>query len=317
MLIAAATEHNISCHCRAFHLPWQRPSPAPFLGAAVFSLFLSQLVLSPVLFDPATFFRPAQHDNVDREDIVLYLDALRERGLIVVQLPQIDTSAAVLKHIVAAIGDADAHDDKGTIFWDVKYDTTVDQTTAARSLTTNAFPLHTDASFEDPQPQYVAFYVIKEDKLGGGITQIIDARNLLPLLPAKTFSVLQNSSFKIRVPDEFRKNKLADNESFIEKPIIDEVGNIRYRREIIVHEDLLLEQIKALDQLDWHLQNNDLQESILLPAGAILIFDNGRFLHARTQVLDKSRHLIRMRFNGRTNETAHTTENSTISSAIR
>ncbi|MFA7335280.1 MAG: TauD/TfdA family dioxygenase [Candidatus Obscuribacterales bacterium] len=224
-----------------------------------------------------------------------YRAALYEHGIVNLRLNFVDRTAAALKKIVEHIGYVSAHDEQGKMQWDVKYDSNVDPETAARSLTTREFPLHTDASFEEPPPRYVGLFVVQEDSLGGGQTQLLDVRKILPLLSSTARVVLQESQFRFRVPAEFRRER-----PFIEGPILSLAGDgevtIRYRHEVLDLEHADQAQIDAISELDGLINLPEFVDQIFLQTGTVLLFDNGRFLHARTVVKDKMRHLVRMRF---------------------
>lgn len=83
---------------------------------------------------------------------------------------------------------------------------------------------------------------------------------------------------------------------FIEAAIIDERGNFRYRQEVIRLDNCSAEELQAIARLESLLQNPNFIQSIFLKTGTIVIFDNRRFLHGRTKVKDKNRHLKCIRF---------------------
>lgn len=220
-----------------------------------------------------------------------YATALDKAGIIQIELNFDARDASIMKAIVEHIGKIDTHDLQGTAIWDVKYDSNVDPEKGTRSLTVREFSLHTDASFELQPPQYVALYVVAEDRLGGGISQFVDGQELLQHLDGEVISILQRKSFKFKVPPEFMKQR-----HFIEAAIIDERGNFRYRQEVILLDNCSPEELQAIARLESLLQNPNFIQSLFLKTGTIVIFDNGRFLHGRTKVKDKNRHLKRIRF---------------------
>jgi hypothetical protein len=224
-------------------------------------------------------------------DFDAYAAALFDAGIILLELGFDNSDASIMKTIVENLGSIDTHDSQGTTIWDVKYDGNVVRDKRTRSLTTKEFPIHTDASFEEPPPKYVALYVVAEDSLGGGITQLIDGRHILQYLTREAISVLQTKAFKFKVPQEFIKNH-----DYIEASILDLEGNFRYRQEVLILDDCSPEELQAIHELELLLANKSLMKSIFLKTGTIIIFDNGRFLHGRTKVRDKNRHLKRLRF---------------------
>ena len=59
---------------------------------------------------------------------------------------------------------------------------------AARSLTDQAFALHTDCSFEDPPPRYFALLAVRADREGGGRSLFLDSREFIPSLDGSSGS---------------------------------------------------------------------------------------------------------------------------------
>jgi alpha-ketoglutarate-dependent taurine dioxygenase len=218
------------------------------------------------------------------------VQVLKKYGIVLGHVKDADPEGKIFKQLVEEIGEIDTHDEKGTRTWDVKFDPSVNQQTGTRSLTLREFEMHTDASFELPPPKYICLYVVKEDSLGGGVSQIIEGRKLLARLSSKTKQILQ-SLYTVRVPDEFYKDR-----HFEQVPILDADMNFAFRRDIIVRDMCSKEQLEALQELESILNTESIIESKFLHNGTMLILDNGRFLHARTEVKDKDRHLLRMRF---------------------
>lgn len=247
-----------------------------------------------LLLPSSCFFKLNTKNDIDFD---AYAAALFGSGIILLELGFDNPDASIMKTIVENLGSINTHDGKETAIWDVKYDGSVDQDKGTRSLTTKKFPIHTDASFEESPPQYVALYVVAEDSLGGGINQLIDGRQVLQYLSREAISVLQTKAFKFKVPQEFIKNH-----DYIEASILDLEGNFRYRQEILILDDCSPEELQAIGELELLLANKSLMKSIFLKTGTIIIFDNGRFLHGRTKVRDKQRHLKRMRFQAKPRE---------------
>ncbi len=227
-----------------------------------------------------------EYTSIVRQKIVRVLSTY---GIVVGHVTQSDPEGTIFKQLVEDIGEIDAHDKDGKKTWDIKYDPSVKQG-APRSHTLREFEMHTDASFELPPPKYICLYVVREDAFGGGVSQLIEGRKLLTLLSNETKQVL-HSLYRVHVPDEFYKDH-----HFEQVPILDDEMNFRFRRDIIIRESCTHEQLKALRELETLLSNEKIIESKFLPAGTMLFLDNGKFLHARTEVKDKDRHLLRMRF---------------------
>lgn len=226
-----------------------------------------------------------------RNTCIDVVEALIRTGRVVVQLEFADNEGIVFQKLVHSVGQPDGHDKNGRIVWDVKYDPSVNQNTAARSLTMSEFPMHTDACFDEPPPKYVGLYVIRQDQLGGGQSRFIDGHRLLARISQRSLVTLQESLFSVRVPNEFFKGK-----RFVEVRLVDKQGNFRYRNEIIVKSECSSAQLDALDELESLIAEPALVDTFTLPTGSMILFDNGRYLHARSDVKDRERHLLRMRF---------------------
>jgi alpha-ketoglutarate-dependent taurine dioxygenase len=173
---------------------------------------------------------------------------------------------------------------ENSVIWDVM--PRADVKNFVRSHGIDEFPLHTDASYEANPPKYVGLFVVKEDSKGGGLTLVSDSSKILTQLSHRSLIAL-NSELRIRVPPEYQKSGVE-----IEVPLIWN-KKIRYRRELLIepNEDVL----HALDEFEFLAKR--FQQKIMLRENSLLIFDNHRLLHGRTRVLDKQRHLKRIKFN--------------------
>ena len=215
-----------------------------------------------------------------------YTHAMSETGVFVAQFSKpID----ILK-VIQKIGKPHSHNGDGAYVWDIKPIPGKTSATVARSQTNEEFVFHTDCSFEFPPPTYVALYVIQEDRLGGGITQLVKFEDVERLLPGNTVQILR-TLYKVKIPKEFFKGQ-----EYIEASIIYGNHQISFRRDCIVNSECTSEQLKALDVLEEIIQRKELSRNLLLKNGSVLFLDNTRYLHARTAILDDSRHLQRIRY---------------------
>lgn len=213
------------------------------------------------------------------------LERLDAEAVLLVRYPALDSveADAMLTELVSSWGRAHDHREPGQLVWDVR-----PGHGAARSQGLDEFILHTDASFEDPPPRYVALFVVRADSRGGGRSEWVHSQKLLAGLPSAARDAL-GQDYRIRVPAEFHKGKHE-----IVAPLV-WGDSVRYRRELVVEpEELHLRA--ALHELDRALQGP--RESRLLPAGTLLLMDNWHVFHGRTPVLDPARHLKRVRFFG-------------------
>ena len=158
----------------------------------------------------------------------------------------------------------------------------------ARSQTDHEFPSHTDCSYESYPPEYMALFVLEQDQLGGGQFQVIQVPDIINQLSEESKKILSTENFKIAIPMEFRKAKDIDH---IYGPILLGHHQIRYRPDIVLDHksDALNELESIINEVPKHV--------VKLEKYTMIILNNRKFLHARTQILDPRRHLLRIRFN--------------------
>ena len=214
---------------------------------------------------------------------------LEDQGLALIETSPGDAEGRELRRIVGQLGSAEQHDRLGRIIWHIRYDAAAAARGATASLTMEPLPFHTDGAFEDPPPRYLAQYVVREDRFGGGETLLVEVGAVLCRLSAATLDVLRAACFRFHAPAEYERGLPPRDVS-----IVFGDGLMRYRRKI-VDEELCREAVPALDELDAAIGAVE-PLRLRLRAGNILLLDNARFLHARTEVRDPQRHLLRMRF---------------------
>jgi alpha-ketoglutarate-dependent taurine dioxygenase len=225
----------------------------------------------------------------DDRQIAELWQRLDREGMALIEAAPGDAEGHELRKIVGQLGNAEQHDRLGRVVWHIRYDATAAARGATASLTMEPLPLHTDGAFEEPPPRYLAQYVVREDRFGGGETLLVEVAAILRRLSAETLNVLRSTRFRFCAPAEYDKGV-----PFRDAPILFGEGLMRYRRKII-DEELCPEATWALDELDAAIRAVEPQR-LWLRSGAILLLDNARFLHARTEVRDPERHLLRMRF---------------------
>ncbi|HWB12817.1 MAG TPA: TauD/TfdA family dioxygenase [Pirellulales bacterium] len=225
----------------------------------------------------------------DASEIAELRQLLEERGLALIETIPGDAEGRELRRIVGQLGHAEQHDRLGRVVWHIRYDDAAAARGATASLTMEPLPFHTDGAFEDPSPRHLAQYVVREDSFGGGETLLVEVDAVLQRLSAATLDVLRSTCFRFHAPVEYQKGV-----PFRDAPIVFGDGLMRYRRKII-DEELCPEAVPALDELDAAISAVE-PLRLRLRSGTILLLDNARFLHARTEVHDPERHLLRMRF---------------------
>ena len=140
-------------------------------------------------------------------------------------------------------GSAVNHDMAGTPVWDVQ----PLQKTEARSQSSLPFVMHTDSSFEEPPPRYVAFYVVQQDRKGGGLLHLMPTQHLHNVLSRSALWTLQNTVFDFHVPKEFRKTLDAQT---LAGHVLSKSGLWRYRRDIVSQSGITTGQKNALAELN-------------------------------------------------------------------
>lgn len=231
-------------------------------------------------------------EGAGAEHLAELTDALFGPGAAVVRLGFADPAAAYMSGIVTQIGDFVAHDgDSGSMVWDVRPQPEA-AGAQARSHGAGEFRLHTDGSFERCPPRLMALQCLREDRKGGGYSQLVAVDEVLSRLPERHVRALREGRFTITVPPEFHKG-----EDETHGPLLTRHGELRYRYDIIDRARLQRGEKDALEALEAAL--GDLAREaprFTLQEGSVLWFDNTRFLHARTEIKDAERHLKRIRF---------------------
>ncbi|MCJ1334179.1 hypothetical protein MMC10_010886 [Thelotrema lepadinum] len=224
----------------------------------------------------------------------------------IVDLQFPDSKSNYLRNLVLGLGRYHDHGPPLTHsttrgwFWDVK---PIEKTELqARSESKFNFPWHTDCSFESRPPRFFALHVLHADRNGGGTLAAMSILQLIRRLKPSTYEALCRPDFLIPVPLEFAKGTASINGSLISPAKDPSQARLRYRSDII--RPLTNDARVALDEVDRLLVNGPESEgaiwisltSEILPDRTICLMDNGRFMHARTQVLDSERHLRRIRW---------------------
>lgn len=121
-------------------------------------------------------------------------------------------------------------------------------------------------------------------------------------LSADETDLLKHENVNFEIPSEFRRNDSSTStRGTILSPQPDSQGHtlIRYRSDLICpgpepSPRLAPTLIKLETLID--VNHSELIKTVRLENYQILIVDNGRWLHGRTKIFDKERHLLRIRF---------------------
>ena len=151
---------------------------------------------------------------------------------------------------------------------------------------------HTEAyEFEYP-PRYILLGCLKPDKFKKGLTSIADINPFLNKLDSETLDLIRNNKFL------FKANSGLNTDGFNKScysPILDDktlpnifrysYNNIYYNKDNKLIERFLNQVLEFYQQnkIDYYLKENEL-----------LVIDNYRILHGRSEIKDYSRKLLRV-----------------------
>ena len=133
---------------------------------------------------------------------------------------------------------------------------------------------------------------------------VVNLDEVIRKIGPATLEVLSRPEFRITVPAEFDKDIDGIVGSLIGRSDSPAQTRIRFRADII--QPLRKDAESALDELNRLLgPGGDVADIVInitpehLPDNAIVLMDNGRWLHSRNEVKDGNRHLRRIRWDRR------------------
>ncbi|KAL7522035.1 hypothetical protein ACHAWX_006730 [Stephanocyclus meneghinianus] len=167
----------------------------------------------------------------------------------------------------------------------------------ARSHSADAFLPHTDASYESCPPRFFALSVVRADRCCGGLLGFASVEKAIEKLTKEDFDILRNTVVHWRRPDEFSKDAHDD---LVEATVLFSRRRARVRSDIMETAHLSTRKERqfwdAYNRFYAHLDEMCQSSARLLPERTIILMDNQRFVHARTQIKDIHRVLLRTRF---------------------
>ncbi|KAJ7344079.1 hypothetical protein DFH08DRAFT_781508 [Mycena albidolilacea] len=236
--------------------------------------------------------------------------ALQENGVAVIELGFQDPKSDFMLELVEAMGCVpDTHSHTQGALWEVTYkpsgviSTKTGTTAHSRSHDVGEFTWHTDASFEARPPRFFGLHIVHPDNLGGGIFCVLPAGNLVEALSTRSVEALLRTEFDIQVPAEFYKGRTTNKGRLLEIDAATGHYLLRFRRDILAsppstdpEANAAVEELTTLldnpGTTGWRFPDDVFKENV------ILLMDNARFLHMRTEIRDKRRLLRRVRFHG-------------------
>ncbi|WP_123025992.1 TauD/TfdA family dioxygenase [Mycolicibacterium stellerae] len=169
----------------------------------------------------------------------------------------------------------------------------------AYSQSANTILAHTEAPGWHPSPAYLALFCHRQARCGGGHTDLLDVRKLVGALDADEIGLMTDAELDFPGPNGGVRSTMLSTDA-----AGDTVARFSYNLLTtsdydpaldadVEHSGLPLgEPGRRLARRVSDLFR-DLRTSVLIPDGALLIWDNQRMLHARSEYADRSRHLTR------------------------
>lgn len=178
--------------------------------------------------------------------------------------------------------------------------------TAVSKLVSFPHPNSRDLTYYLPQarPQrFFGLHIVHPDKVGGGIFRVLPAKDLVAALSPQSVEVLLRTEFAIQVPAEFYKGQASNKGRLLQLDPTTGHYLLRFRRDILADPssadpaaNAAVEELNALldnpETKGWRFPDDVFRENV------VLLMDNARFLHMRTEIRDKRRLLRRVRFHG-------------------
>ena len=160
-----------------------------------------------------------------------------------------------------------------------------------RSQSANVTSARTAAPGWQPSPAYLAFFCHRQARCGGGHTDLLDVRKLVGALDADELALMTDAELHFPGPDDGVDTTMLST---------DAGGNTvtRFSYDLLTTSDHhsspppLGEAGRGLAHRVSDLFR-ELRTRVLIPDGALLIWDNQRMLHAWSDYRDRSRHLTR------------------------
>ena len=167
------------------------------------------------------------------------------------------------------------------------------------SQSANTILAHTEAPGWHPSPAYLALFCHRQARCGGGHTDLLDVRRLVAALDADELALMTEPDLHFPGPDGGVHSPMLSTDA-----AGDTVARFSYNLLTTSDYDPAL----GADVEGRHLPLGEagrrlahrvsdlfreLSTSVLIPDGALLIWDNQRMLHARSEYADRSRHLTR------------------------
>jgi hypothetical protein len=169
----------------------------------------------------------------------------------------------------------------------------------AYSQSANTILAHTEAPGWNPSPAYLALYCHRQARCGGGHTDLLDVRTVAAELDADDLALMTDREMFFPGPGGGTTTTMLST-----APSGRTVARFSYNLLVAGDYDPALEVAVDAARLPLGEPGRSLaarvsdlfrrlRTSVLIPEHAVLIWDNQRILHARSQYEDRARHLTR------------------------
>ena len=240
----------------------------------------------------------------------MYAQAIREYGIVGIEIGWQDPESRFILELVDQMGcKPDTHSSTQGALWDVKYkpEGVFSEGTGKQAVSIShsigEFAWHTDGAFEENPTRFFGFHIIHPDKEGGGVFRILRAEDLTKLLSPEAVQTLTNYEFDLSVPPEFFKGKKYVKGKLLDVDPVKGRAYVRFRKDILHDPPSSDAKANAAVQELQELLDNPESVGEHVPGFAfkentVLLMDNARYLHSRTNIKDPKRWLRRVRFHG-------------------
>jgi alpha-ketoglutarate-dependent taurine dioxygenase len=163
--------------------------------------------------------------------------------------------------------------------------------------------LHTDSSYHEPPEEFLAFLVQRPATCGGGKTIVLRINRVLDRLQEtsdgrRCLSILLDNDFPAITPSVY-----SDAGAHVNARILTRDGRVRFREDSIrmamnlTQEFMTQDRVWALEFFAAMVNRSPDRHGVTLEKDDMIFINNYTVLHGRTAFDDKSRLLLRVRFN--------------------
>jgi Taurine catabolism dioxygenase TauD, TfdA family len=206
------------------------------------------------------------------------------------------TNQAAAEQFLRNIGDI-IPQDNGLFVHDVIYRQENDNRSYSQS--SNTIHVHTEAPGWDPSPAYVALFCHRQARCGGGHTDLLDIQRLVTALDSADLALLIEEELTFPGPDGGIRTTILRTDASgraVTRFSYNLLTTGYYNPPIGPHGDADSLPLGNVGRdLAYRVRDlfQELRTSVLIPENALLLWDNQRMLHARSQYKDRARHLAR------------------------